>query len=134
MKEMASLQPGMSFYAELPDSYNLIVNVEQPVIKKILADADSALDATVQPMLDEIDAKNSEITKLRADKDADPEKKSETLEKEVADTRSRMDKTVADYAAAQPLVKQVIDLALLGNGLLRGQSLSDFIRRSVNLL
>lgn len=134
MKEMAMLQPGMSFYADLPDSYNLIVNVEQPTVKKILGDADAALDATVKPMLDEIDAKNAEITRLRSDKDSDPDKKSDALEKEVADTRSRMDKTVADYAATQPLVKQVIDLALLGNGLLRGQSLSDFIRRSVNLL
>lgn len=134
MKEMAALQPGMSFYGELPDSYNLIVNTEHPLVEQILSAADATLDATVAPMQKDIDDKNAEITKLRENKDADPEKKSDSLEKAVGEIRSRMDKTVSDYAATQPLVKQLIDLALLGNGLLRGEALSRFISRSVDLL
>ncbi len=134
MKEMAALQPGMSFYGELPDSYNLIVNTEHPLVEQIRSAADAALDSTVAPMQKDIDDKNAEITKLREKKDSDPEKKSDSLEKEVSEIRSRMDKTVSDYAATQPLVKQLIDLALLGNGLLRGEALSRFISRSVDLL
>ncbi len=134
MKEMAALQPGMSFYGELPDSYNLIVNTEHPLVEQIRSAADAALDSTVAPMQKDIDDKNAEITKLREKKDSDPEKKSDSLEKEVSEIRSRMDKTVSDYAATQPLVKQFIDLALLGNGLLRGEALSRFISRSVDLL
>lgn len=134
MKEMAALQPGMSFYAELPDSYNLIVNVEQPLIKRIIDEADKSLDSKVRPLQDEIDSKNSEITKLRSDKDSDPDKKSDELEKEVGNIRSNMDKIISEYAATQPVVKQVIDLALLGNGLLKGEALSNFIRRSVELI
>lgn len=134
MKEMAALQPGMSFYAELPDSYNLIVNVEQPLIKRIIDEADKSLDSKVRPLQDEIDSKNSEISKLRSDKDSDPDKKSDELEKEVGKIRSNMDKIISEYAATQPVVKQVIDLALLGNGLLKGEALSNFIRRSVELI
>lgn len=134
MKEMAALQPGMSFYAELPDSYNLIVNVEQPLIKRIIDEADKSLDSKVRPLQDEIDSKNSEISKLRSDKDSDPDKKSDELEKEVGEIRSNMDKIISEYAATQPVVKQVIDLALLGNGLLKGEALSNFIRRSVELI
>lgn len=134
MKEMAALQPGMSFYGELPDSYNLIVNTEHPLVEKIRSAADEALDSTVAPMQKDIDDKNAEIAKLRENKDADPEKKSDSLEKEVGEIRSKMDTAIKDYATTQPLVKQLIDLALLGNGLLRGEALSRFISRSVDLL
>ncbi|MCM1293885.1 MAG: molecular chaperone HtpG, partial [Bacteroides sp.] len=134
MKEMAALQPGMSFYGDLPDSYNLIVNTEQPLVKRVKDAADEALEATVLPMQQEIDTKNAEITKLRESKEEADKTKSAELEKEVAAIRDNMSKHISEYASTQPLVKQLIDLALLGNGLLRGAQLSDFIRRSVELI
>ncbi|MDE6198612.1 MAG: molecular chaperone HtpG [Muribaculaceae bacterium] len=134
MKEMAAMQPGMNFYGELPDSYNLIVNTEQPLVKRIKDAADEALAAKVLPMQNDIDAKNAEITKLRESKEESDKTKSLELEKEVGVIRDNMSKQISEYAATQPLVKQLIDLALLGNGLLKGAQLSDFIRRSVELL
>ncbi|MBD5209754.1 MAG: molecular chaperone HtpG [Bacteroidales bacterium] len=134
MKEMAAMQPGMNFYGELPDSYNLIVNIEQPLVKRVKDAADEALEAKVLPMQTEIDTKNAEITKLRESKEEADKQKSVELEKEVGAIRENMTKQISEYAATQPLVKQLIDLALLGNGLLKGSQLSDFIRRSVELL
>ncbi|MDE6345280.1 MAG: molecular chaperone HtpG [Muribaculaceae bacterium] len=134
MKEMAAMQPGMNFYGELPDSYNLIVNTEQPLVKRIKDAADEALAAKVLPMQNDIDAKNAEITKLRESKEESDKTKSLELEKEIGVIRDNMSKQISEYAATQPLVKQLIDLALLGNGLLKGAQLSDFIRRSVELL
>ncbi len=139
MKEMAALQPGMSFYGELPDSYNMIVNVEHPVVARVKAAADDALSNEVKPLLEKIDANNAQISKIRDD--AKGEKLSDeahklvdTLEAEVNDARKSMTDAISNYAKTQPLVKQLIDLALLGNGLLKGQQLSEFIARSVQLL
>lgn len=139
MKDMASLQPGMNFYGELPDSYNLVVNTEHPLVVKIKDAADAALEAQVKPLIDKIDADNAEINTIRGNaKDnklsAEDDKKIADLEKEVSATRDSQEKIVADYASAQPLVKQLIDLALLGNGLLKGKDLSQFIDRSISLL
>ncbi|MBR6746118.1 MAG: molecular chaperone HtpG [Muribaculaceae bacterium] len=134
MKEMAAMQPGMNFYGELPDSYNLIVNTEQPLIKRIINASDDALTAIVEPLHNEIETKNEEITKLRDSKEESDKTKTLELEKEVGVLREKMSKEISEYAATQPLVKQLIDLALLGNGLLKGAQLSDFIRRSVELL
>ena len=134
IKEMAAMQPGMNFYGELPDSYNLIVNTEQSLVKRIKEAADEALEAKVLPMQTEIDSKNEEITRLRESKEEAYKTKSTELEKEVGAIRENMSKQISEYAATQPLVKQLIDLALLGNGLLKGAQLSDFIRRSVELL
>ncbi|MCC8038942.1 MAG: molecular chaperone HtpG [Bacteroidales bacterium] len=137
MKEMAAMQPGMNFYGDLPDSYNLTVNTEQPLVIKLRDEACAALDATVAPIEKDIEAKNAEITTLRnkgKDMTDDDRKQSTVLEAEVNELRQKEEKAVADYASTQPLIKQLIDLALLGNGLLRGQDLSAFIRRSVDLL
>lgn len=128
------MQPGMNFYGDLPDSYNLIVNTEQPLVKRIKDAADEALASKVLPMQNEIDSKNAEITKLRESKEEADKSKSAELEKEVGAIRDNMSKQISEYASTQPLVKQLIDLALLGNGLLKGAQLSDFIRRSVELL
>lgn len=138
MKEMSALQPGMAFYGELPDSYNLVVNTEHPLVAGIKDKATEALEATVKPLADKIEADNTEISKLReahkAGSDAESDQKVKDLEKEVADSREQQEKAISDYAAGQPLVKQLIDLALLANGLLKGKDLSAFISRSVSLL
>ena len=139
MKDMAAMQPGMSFYGELPDSYNLIVNTEHTLIKEIRDDADKALGDKVKPISADIESKNSEITSLRDSakdgkmSDEDSKKVSE-LEKEVSTLRDEETKIISDYAAGQSKVKQLLDLALLGNGLLKGQDLSNFIKRSISML
>ena len=141
MKDMAAMQPGMAFYGEMPDSYNLIVNTEHKLIKEIRDAAAAELDAKVQPVEADIEAANAEITRLRdaakasGDKtDAETDKQIADLEKKVSELRDSETKTISEYAATQPRVKQLIDLALLGNGLLRGSDLSSFIARSVSLL
>ena len=139
MKDMAALQPGMSFYGELPDSYSLVVNTEHPLIVKIKDAASAALDDQVKPLADKIEADNTEITKIRdAAKgkalSAEDDQKVKDLEKAVGEARDNETKIISDYAKTQPLVKQLIDLALLGNGLLKGEALSSFIDRSISLL
>lgn len=139
MKDMASTQAGMSFYAELPDSYNLIVNTSQPVVAKILEEAEKALDDKLAPINASINADNEKITALRAEiKDNKPtdEQKAEEqrLTTAVENSRKEKDDMIAHYAAEKPVVKQAIDLALLANGLLRGRDLSEFIKRSTAML
>lgn len=139
MKDMAAMQPGMAFYGELPDSYNLIVNTEHTLIKEIRDNAEKAIGEKIAPMSADIKKKNAEITAIRdAAKDGkmsdDDTKKTSDLEAEVNKLRAEETKTISDYAAGQEKVKQLIDLALLGNGLLKGQDLSSFIKRSINML
>ncbi len=138
MKEMAAMQPGMSFYGELPDSYSLIVNTEHPLVKRVIANADSEISKEVLPVFDNIAEKNSQISALRGETNEDIKKentaKIESLEAEIAGLREKQTNLISEYASKQPVVKQLIDLALLGNGLLRGEALSSFIKRSVSLL
>lgn len=140
MKEMAAMQSGMSFYGELPDSYNLIVNVEHPLIAKIKENALKDLSADVQPIDDEIIAKNGEIEGIRNSVKENEQlsdeqhKEIDNLEAQVKADREKLEKLISDYASKQPLVGQLIDLALLSNGLLRGEDLSKFISRSISLL
>ncbi len=139
MKDMAALQPGMSFYGALPDSYNLIVNTEQPVIKRIVDSADADLMPKLRQGIDALAADNAAIKSLRDSAtdgklNDEQQKQVDELESKAADQRRSNDDVAAEYAKGQPLVKQTIDLALLANGLLRGAELSAFINRSVSLL
>ena len=139
MKDMAAMQPGMDIYGNLPDNYNLVVNTEHPLIIRLRDQSQDNLGDQVSPLEKKIDDSNSEITALRATiKDGKPtaeqEKQQQELEADVANARADEEKIISDYAAKTPLVGQLIDLALLGNGLLKGEALSKFIRRSVDLL
>lgn len=139
MKEMAAMQPSMSFYGELPDSYSLVVNTEHPLVKEIVAAADTALLSKVEPLLGTIDTRNADAEKIRSEaKDgkttAEQDQQIKDLETQVADARKEMSDAITAYGKTAPKVSQLVDLALLGNGLLRGRNLSDFIARSVDLL
>lgn len=139
MKDMAALQPGMSFYGEMPDSYNLIVNTEHPLIAKVRENADASVANEVAPVVKSIDENNAKITAIREahkdDKLSDDDNANiKALEDAVKALRDDETKILSTYASQQPLVKQLIDLALLGNGLLKGEALNAFIRRSVSLL
>lgn len=136
MKEMAAMQPGAAFYGEMPDSYELVVNTAQPAVKKIIELASDALSAEVTPIRSEIETLNKEIEDARKAASDKKEQAPDLSEKEskVADLRKREEDIIRTYAAAQPNVKQIIDLALLQSNLLKGETLNEFIRRSVSLL
>jgi molecular chaperone HtpG len=123
----------------LPDNYTLIVNTEHPLIEKIKENADADIADKVAPIAECIKQKNNVISAMRdANKnekmsDEDSQKLAE-IESEIANLRDEQNNIITQYAARQDTVKQLIDLALLGNGLLKGESLSQFIKRSVSML
>lgn len=136
MKDMAALQPGMSFYGDMPANYSLTVNTDQSAVKAIVEDAQKAIGADTDKILAEIASLNDEIAK--ASKEAQDKKESAPDMKEqndkIASLRGQLDAVVSKYAEGQPKVKQIIDLALLQSGLLKGAALSEFIKRSASLL
>lgn len=139
MKEMAAMQPGMNFYGDMPDSYNLTVNVDQPVVAKITAAAKDALESKLVPLATAINESNSKIEAVNKEvKDnkptAEQEKQIQELMSVVEKDRKEQSELISGYAATQPVIRQLVDLALLGNGLLKGADLSAFISRSVKLL
>ena len=139
MKEMAAFQPGMNFYGEMPDSYNLIVNTEHPLIAKIRENADANVTEKLAPITKSINDNNAKITEIRdANKDKTMSEEDNanisSLEEAVKSLRADETSIMSEYASNQPIVKQLIDLALLGNGLLKGEALNSFIQRSVSLL
>lgn len=139
MKDMAATQPGMAFYAELPDSYNLIVNTSHPVVERVLNEAEGKLGDELKPLRETVDSDNAKLTEVRAaikdNKPTDEQKTQETeLLASVEKARKEQEKIISAYAADKPVVRQMIDLALLGNGLLQGKALTDFVHRSVEML
>lgn len=142
MKEMAAMQPAMNFYGSMPSMYALVVNTEQPTVKKIVEEGKSSLETDLVPVRAAIETLNNEIEAARkeiADKkeQADKDALNATIsakEKEVEEKRAEENRIIKDYASTQPVLKQIIDLALLQNGLLKGEDLSEFIKRSVSLL
>ncbi|MCP9612103.1 molecular chaperone HtpG [Coprobacter tertius] len=142
MKEMSAMQQGMNFYGELPDSYNLIINTDHPLSKKVIEETESACESEVKPIQTEIDSLNESITKL---KDGHKDKKEDEIpvaEKEeiknkqsqVEDLKKKENQILSEYAGQNKLVKQLVDLALLSNNMLKGEALSQFIRRSIEML
>ena len=140
MKEMAQFQSGMNFYGELPNAYNLTLNTNHPVVKKVIEAANSSLEVELKPVNDELKATNAVIEAIKSlDKDGKgvPEDKKadlKTNEDKATELRAKKDELISKYAAGNDTVKQLIDIALLGNGLLKGEALSNFLKRSVSLL
>lgn len=135
MKKMAEQQSGMGFMTGMPDNYQIVVNSDQPAVRKILDNAAAAIESKVSPILDNIANVNAEISKDSEAKDnADAKKRVEENQKKATDLRKQQQDIIAEYAKGNPLIRQIIDLALLQSGLLKGRELSDFISRSVSLL
>ena len=126
MKEMAQFQSGMNFYGELPNAYNLTLNTNHPVVKKVIEAANSSLEGELKPVNDELKATNAVIDAIKSlDKDGKgvPEDKKadlKTNEDKATELRAKKDELISKYAAGNDTVKQLIDIALLGNGLLKG--------------
>lgn len=140
MKDMSAMQPGMNFYGQMPDMYSLVINTEQPAVKRIIEDAVQNVGETVRPIREEIESCNARISDLRKkleEKDADKEeinRQISEIETETGKCRDREENVIKEYASGIPNVKQIIDLSLLQSGLLKGEALSAFIRRSAALL
>ena len=142
MRQMSAMQPGMSFYGELPDSYNLVVNTDHALIKDILNDEEQACADKLQPILADMKGWKARQDDLRTTQNAKKEEEITEAEKEdmtntnnkIAELRVNCNKVIAEYAAGNNKVSQLIDLALLSNGLLKGEALSNFIKRSVQLI
>ncbi len=142
MKEMAALQPGMNFYGEMPDSYNLVLNSDHPLINRILTDEKAACNDKLSPITDQITAIKAERDtlkksheKLKADEIPTAEKEElESKNSLISDLENKRNAILADYASGNKLVSQLIDIALLSNGMLKGESLSNFLKRSVEML
>lgn len=137
MKDMAALQPGMSFYSEMPDSYSVIINISNPVVKRVTKAADDALEPKIAPLVHKVEDDEKALSELRGKENENKEeeqKKIRELEDSTKSVRDEQEKMVSEYAASQPIVKQLIDLALLGNGMLKGEALNAFINRSLSML
>ncbi|MDR0796245.1 MAG: molecular chaperone HtpG [Tannerella sp.] len=142
MREMSSLQPGMSFYGELPDSYNLVLNTDHPLVKSIVIDYESNCADSLSPVQADIkgwEARQADLREVQNKKKTD--EITETEKEDLAHTNKTLDELrerqtaiLSVYATGNPGVSQLIDLALLGNGLLKGEALSRFIKRSVEIM
>jgi molecular chaperone HtpG len=142
MREMSAMQPGMSFYGEMPDNYNIVLNADHALIKKVLADEESACAASLAPIAADIkgwearqaDLRDKQNKKKDEEITAEEKEDLENTNRTLDELRNRRNAILADYAAANSLVHELIDLALLSNGMLKGEALSKFIRRSVQLI
>ena len=142
MKEMSQFRPGMSFYQQMPDSYNLVLNSEHPLIKKVLDDTKAACGETLAPIDDEIkslEAKQSALKQLldkKKPEELTQEEKDErqNTEKTISEQKEKRNSIIADYAKNNKIVHQLIDLALLQNGMLKGAALNEFLKRSVDII
>ena len=142
MKEMARLQPGMSFYGDMPDMYTLVLNTDAPLIKQVLEDSEAATKEQLSPVEAEIRGLSARQAVLRQEQE---KKKPEEITKEEKDNREQTEKAIdeqkekrnnilAQYAKDNAVVNQLIDLALLQNGMLKGAALDAFLKRSVQLI
>ena len=142
MKEMSQFQQGMGFYAQLPDSYNLVLNADHPLVKKVLDDVTANTAEELKPVASELKGQEARLAALHQSQDS---KKAEELTQEEKDDMQNTQKTVSElqdkkkaivaaYAKGNDIVHQLIDLALLQNGMLQGAALDNFLKRSISLI
>ncbi|WP_099465675.1 molecular chaperone HtpG [Parabacteroides provencensis] len=142
MREMSSMQPGMSFYGEMPDSYNLVLNTDHSLIKQVLTDEENACGETLKPILADLKGWQTRQADLREAQSKKKEEEISSQEKEdmtntdhkIAELHEKANTILSEYANSNNMVSQLIDLALLGNGMLKGEALSRFIKRSVQMI
>ena len=142
MKDMSRLQAGMAFYAQMPDAYSVVLNSDHVLIKRVLEACKQSTADTLQPVEAEIKGLEARLAALRQQQSAKkPEEITEEeraevskTEKEIADQRARKQAALADFGKGNDIVHQLIDLALLQNGLLKGAALDAFLKRSVALI
>lgn len=139
MKEMAATQGGMNFYGEMPDSYNMVVNTAHPLIQRILKNENEACQAKVSPIIEKIAELNKKRGELKGDKNESdlPEAIKDEIKKiddELTSNNNSKKAIFEEYSKNSTEVKQLIDLTLLSNNLLKGEALSAFIKRSYDMI
>ena len=139
MKEMANIQAGMSFYGEMPDMYNIVLNSDHTLVKDILADEERKCTPEVAPIkkeMDDVDARRKELRKQAEGKEMPEADKAEVeqLDKKWDELKAKKEAFFAGYASQNKVVRQLIDLALLQNGMLKGEALDAFVKRSIELI
>ena len=142
MKEMSKFQAGMSFYGQMPDSFNIVLNSDHPLVKKVLTESEAATEEALKPIVAELKGQEARLAAIRAAQDKkkydeitqeEKDQKAEA-EKAVQEQKDKKTAVIADYAKGNSIVHQLIDLALLQNGMLKGEALDKFLKRSVDLI
>lgn len=142
MKDISHFQSGMNFYAQMPDAFSLVLNSNHRLVKQVLNDEVAHCSEALKPVLAELKGLNARLAALRQ---SQKDKKAEEITQEEKDEMAKTEKAVseetekkngiiADYAASNQIVKQLIDLALLQNGMLKGAGLDAFLKRSIDLI
>ena len=142
MKAMSQFQAGMNFYGQMPDSYNIVLNSDHALVKKVLEDAEANTAETLKPILAEIKGQEARLAVLHQEQN---KKKPEEItqqekddvhntEKAISDENAKRNEIISSYAKNNNIVHQLIDLALLQNGMLKGASLDAFLKRSVDMI
>lgn len=142
MKEMSRIQPGMAFYGEMPDMYNFIVNADHPVVKAILADANAQLNNTLTPVeaeLKGLEARHTALESAFKDKkeeeiSADDREMLKQCNDSISEQKQKEKEIFSAYAKGNRTISQLLDIALLQNGQLKGAALDKFIKRSIDMI
>ena len=142
MKEASKFQAGMAFYAQMPDAFNLVLNSDHPLIKQVLEDGKTACAAELQPVESELKGLEARLAALHQSQNGKkPEEISQeekddlkNTEQSIEEQSTKKNGIIAAYAAGNKVVHQLIDLALLQNGMLKGAALDSFLKRSVDLI
>ena len=142
MKDMSQFQPGMGFYSQFPDSYTLVLNTDHSLIKDVLKSTQEATANELKPVLSEIKGQEARLQVLQQQQDkkkpeeVTSEEKAdlEATRKAISDEQKKRDDIVAAYAKDNNVVHQLIDLALLQNGMLKGAALDSFLKRSIEMI
>lgn len=142
MKDMSHFQPGMSFYGQMPDSYTVVLNTDHALVKEVLDETRKATDEALKPIEGELKGQQARLAALhqsqskKKPEEITKEEKDdlEKAEKAVNEQRDKKKKILCDYAKDNKIVHQLIDLALLQNGMLKGKALDEFLKRSVEMI
>lgn len=142
MKEMSASQTGFNFYGEMPDSYNLVVNTNHPLAQRLLEEEEAACNEKVAPIQTELktaESKRDELQNAQKGKkddeiSLDDKEALDITKKKVEELQANIDTVLASYAKENKLVSQLIDLALLSNNMLKGEALSNFVKRSFQMI
>ena len=142
MKEMSRYQSGMGFYGQMPDSFNLVLNSDHRLVKDVLSSFNAQLSTELQPIEAELKGQEARLAALNQKTDKKkPEEITQEEKDEKANTQKAIDEQkdkkqqlISDYAKGNDVVHQLIDLALLQNGMLKGAALDAFLRRSVDMI
>ncbi len=142
MKQMSQFQSGMNFYGQMPDSYAIVLNTDHPLVKKVLADTETGTAEALKPILAEIKGQEARLAVLhqsqsgKKPEEITQEEKDDlqNTQKAISDEKQKRNDIIAAYAKNSSVVHQLIDLALLQNGMLKGAALDAFLKRSVDMI